>query len=43
MIHKTNIFAIVGGGKTPRYPRNKVMIWDDCKFNFDFSSIEMYH
>lgn len=31
MIHKTNIFAIVGGGKIPRYPKNKLMIWDDCK------------
>ena len=31
MIHKTNIFGIVGGGKTPRYPKNKLMIWDDCK------------
>jgi hypothetical protein len=30
MVHKTNIFAIVGGGKTPRYPKNKLMIWDDC-------------
>jgi WD repeat-containing protein 45 len=31
MIHKTNIFALVGGGQTPRHPKNKLMIWDDCK------------
>ena len=30
MIHKTNIFAMVGGGQTPRHPKNKLMIWDDC-------------
>jgi len=34
MIHKTNIFAMVGGGKIPRYPKNKLMIWDDCKLFF---------
>ena len=29
MLNRTNIIALVGGGKRERFPKNQVIIWDD--------------
>ena len=41
-LNKSNIFCIVGGGESPKYAPNKLLIWDDKQakevYEFRFSS-----
>ena len=34
MLYKTNLVALVGGGKKPRFPDNVVMVYDDKQQEF---------
>ena len=41
-LNKSNIFGLVGGGESPKYAPNKLLLWDDKKgteiFEFRFNS-----
>ena len=32
MLYKSNIVALVGGGKNPKFPQNKLILWDDAQY-----------
>lgn len=31
MLYKSNVVALLGGGKTPKYTPNKIVLWDDSQ------------
>ena len=49
MLKKTNILALVGGGKIPKFSKNKIIIWDDhlgkiisqIRFNSDIINVKI--
>lgn len=34
MLHRTNLIAIVGGGRNAKFASNTLLIWDDSKKQF---------
>jgi len=51
MLYRCNLLALVGGGKKPKFPRNKLIIWDDYRnevlaeieYNSIINSVKLRH
>lgn len=49
MLYRSNIFALIGGGRNPKKSLNKVMFWEDNQkkiigemtFKLDVKSVKM--
>lgn len=51
LLYQQNVMALVGGGKNPKWPKTKVIMWDDQEtksieeliFNSEIEAVKLRH